>query len=107
MGSKLISVQGEISIIQTIVYFIAAAVPIYLTFIITRYNSRDIHLRNLTIVLAGFLIMQGIYHFVGAVGFSVLAKMILEPLSFGILLLFGVIYLINRSKVKEEVKEVQ
>ena len=103
----MISVQGEISVIQTIVYFIAASVPIYLIFVIKRYNNRDIHLRNLTIVLAGFLIMQGIYHFVGALGFSALAKMILEPLSFGILLLFGVIYLINKSKAKEEVKEVQ
>ena len=104
----MISVQGEVSIIQTTVYFIAAAVPIYLTYIIKRYNNRDIHLRNLTIVLAAFLIMQGIYHFVGALGFNVLAKMILEPLSFGILLLFGVIYLFNRSRIKRgEIKEAR
>ena len=38
------------------------------------------------------------YHFAGALGFSLLAKAILEPLSFGILLFFGIIYLINRSK---------
>jgi len=53
------------------------------------------------------VIMQCMYHFAGALGFSLLAKAILEPLSFGILLFFGIIYLINRSKGKEEVKELQ
>jgi hypothetical protein len=104
----LISIQSQISIIQTIVYFIAAAVPIYLTFIINRYNNRNNQLRNLTIALAAFVIMQGIYHSAGALGYNLLAKGILEPLSFGTLLFFGVIYLINRSKAKgQEVKEVQ
>ena len=69
-----------------------------------KYDTTNNHLRNLTIVLAVFVIMQGIYHLVGALGFGLLAKGLLEPLSFGILLLFGIIYLINRSKAKE-VKE--
>ncbi len=81
--------------------------PIYLNFIIKKYNNRNNHFRYLSIVLAGFVIMQGMYHFAGALGFSLLAKAILEPLSFGILLFFGIIYLINRSKGKEEVKELQ
>ena len=88
-------------------YFIAPPVPIYLTFIIKKYNNRNNHFRYLTMVLAAFVIIQGIYHFAGALGFSLLAKAILEPLSFGILLFFGIIYLINRSKGKEEVKELQ
>ena len=66
-------------------YFIAAAVPIYLNLIIKNYNNRNNHLRYLSIVLAGFVTMQGMYHFAGALGFSLLAKAILEPLSFGIL----------------------
>jgi hypothetical protein len=104
----MISIQTQISIIQAIVYFIAAAVPIYLSFIIKKYNNRNNAFRNLTMVLAAFVIIQGIYHSAGALGFSLLAKGILEPLSFAILLFFGVIYLINRSKAKEEeVKEVQ
>jgi len=56
--------------------------------------------------LAAFVIIQGIYHSAGALGYNLLAKGILEPLSFGILLFFGIIYLINRSKAKK-VKEVQ
>lgn len=59
-------------------------------------------------VLAAFVIIQGIYHSAGALGFSLFAKGILEPLSLAVLLFFGVIYLINRLKAKEEdVKEVQ
>ena len=87
-------------------YFIAAAVPIYLLFIIKKYNNRNNHFRNLTMALAAFVIIQGIYHSAGALGYNLLAKEILEPLSFGILLFFGIIYLINRSNTKK-VKEVQ
>ena len=86
-------------------YFIAAAVPTYLTLIINKYNNSGKNpLRNLTIVLAVFIIMQGLYHFAGALGFKVLAKGILEPMSFGILVFFGVIYLISKTKNKEEIK---
>jgi len=88
------------------VYFIAAAVPIYLIFIIKKYNNRNNHFRNLIMALAAFVIIQGIYHSAAALGYNLLAKGILEPLSFGILLFFGIIYLINRSNAKK-VKEVQ
>ena len=98
-------IQTQISIIQAIVYFVAAAVPIYLISTLNRpgnsYNNNNNHFRNLLIVLAGFIIVQGIYHFVGAVGFNQLAKGILEPISFVILLLFGITYFVtNRSKAK-------
>jgi preprotein translocase subunit YajC len=47
--------------------------------------------------------VQGIYHFVGAVGFNQLAKGILEPISFIILLIFGIIYFVaSRSQSKKE-----
>jgi hypothetical protein len=86
------------------VYFIAAAVPIYLPFIIKKYNNSNnnsnTHFQYLTIILAAFVITQGIYHSAGALGFSLLAKGILEPLSFGILLLFGALYLITKTRTK-------
>jgi hypothetical protein len=87
------------------VYFIAAAVPIYLTFIIKKYNNNNIsntHFQYLTIILAVFVIIQGIYHSAGALCFSLLAKGILEPLSFGILIFFGSIYLISKTRAKAE-----
>jgi hypothetical protein len=102
----LISTSTEIQITQSIVYFIAAAIPIYLTQILrngnNHKNNNTKYLKLLTTVLTGFVLMQGFYHIVGALGFTFLAKGILEPLSFGILLFFGIIYLINRSKMKEE-----
>jgi hypothetical protein len=101
-------IQTQISIIQAIVYFVAAAVPIYLFFILKRpdnsYNNH--HFQNLLIVLAGFVLVHGIYHFVGAVGFNMLAKGILEPISFVILLLFGIIYFVTNGSIvkKRDVK---
>ena len=98
----MISLQSEIPAIQAIVYFISAVVPIYFTLILKKYNNRNNHFQNLTIVLAAFVIMQGIYHSAGALGFSLLAKGILEPLSFGILIFFGSIYLISKTSAKAE-----
>jgi uncharacterized membrane protein YfcA len=69
-----------------------------------KYRNRNKNFRNLLIVLAVFVIMQGIYHAVGALGFSLLAKGILEPLSFGILILFAVFYLNSKRRTKNEEK---
>jgi hypothetical protein len=99
----LISIQTEILVTQSIIYFIAAAIPIYLIFIVKKkIDNDDNRFNRLTIVLAGFVIMQGIYHFAGALGFSLLAKGILEPLSFGILIFFGVLYIISKTSAKNE-----
>jgi hypothetical protein len=110
----LISIPTEIQITQSLVYFIAAAIPIYLTRILKKRtdgnnnnnNNNNKHFKVLTIILAGFVLMQAIYHAIGALGFSLLAKGVLEPLSFVILLFFGVIYLVSkiRTKSEEEVK---
>ena len=111
----MISIPTEIQITQSIVYFIAAAIPIYLTRILKKRtdgnnnnnnNNNNKHFKVLTIILAGFVLMQAIYHVIGALGFSLLSKGILEPLSFVILLFFGVIYLVSkiRTKSEEEVK---
>jgi hypothetical protein len=40
----------------------------------------------------------------GAVGFRLFAKGILKPLSFGMLLFFGVIFIIIKLKAKKEEK---
>jgi hypothetical protein len=109
----LISISTEIQIAQSVVYFIAAAIPIYLTRILKKRtdrnnnnNNNDKYFTMLTIMLAGFVLMQGIYHAIGALGFSLLAKGVLEPLSFVILLFFGIIFLVSKIKTKSE-KEVK
>jgi hypothetical protein len=105
----LILIPTEIQITQSVVYFIAAAIPIYLTGILkkrTDRNNNNKYFVMLTIILAGFVLMQGIYHAVGALGFSLLAKGVLEPLSFVILLFFGLIFLVSKIKTKGK-KEVK
>jgi hypothetical protein len=107
----LIAIQTEIQITQSVIYFISAAIPIYLTCILKKRNvgneddnnnNDSRHFKLLTTILAGFVLMQAFSHIVGALGFNLLSKGILEPLSFGTLLFFGVIYFVNRSKAKME-----
>jgi hypothetical protein len=100
-----ISVQNEILVIQSIIYFVAASIPIYLAFIAkTKMHNSDgnNHFKRLTVVLASFVLMQGIYHVVNYFGYKVLAKGVLEPLSFSILILFGSFYIISRVSTKAE-----
>lgn len=100
-----ISVQNEILVIQSMIYFIAAAIPIYLAFIAkTKMDNchGNNHFKRLTVVLASFVLMQGIYHVVNYFGYKVLAKGVLEPLSFSILILFGSFYIISRVSTKAE-----
>ena len=103
----MISIPTEIQITQSVVYFIAAAIPIYLTHILKKRNDdNNKHFKILTIIFAGFVLMQGIYHAIGALGFSLLAKGVLEPVSFVILFSFGIIFLVSKLRTKSE-KEVK
>ncbi len=90
------------NIIDAIVYLVAAIIPAY--FILKSRNSinNNNNLRKLTIILIGFILLQVIYHIVGALGFRLLAKGFLEPLSIAALLLFGVMYLISTLKIKKQ-----
>jgi|SRR5919197_3888437 hypothetical protein len=89
-------------LIDTIVYLIAAAIPVY--FILKSRKSIDNNnqLLGLTIVLVGFILLQVFYHIAGIVGFRLLAKGFLEPLSMGALLFFGIIYIISIWKTKRQ-----
>lgn len=88
-------------LVDAIVYLVAAAIPVY--FILKSKNSiNNNHLLRLTIVLIGFLLIQVFYHISGIVGFRLLAKGFLEPLSMGALLFFGIIYTISIWKRKRQ-----
>jgi Ca2+/Na+ antiporter len=89
------------NIIDASVYIVAAIIPAY--FILkSRNSSNNNNLRILTIILIGFILMQIFYHIVGSLGFRLLAKGFLEPLSMATLLLFGVMYLITTLKTKNK-----
>jgi ABC-type nickel/cobalt efflux system permease component RcnA len=98
----LISLQTEILVAQSVIYFVAAAVPIYLALIAKRrIMTGDNQFLKLIIALATFVVMQGIYHLVSLLGYRLLAKGILEPLSFGILILFGIFYITSKLGQKQ------
>ena len=93
------------NLIDASVYIVAAIIPAY--FILksrnnSNNNHNNNHLRILTIILIGFILMQIFYHIVGSLGFRLLAKGFLEPLSMAALLFFGVIYLISTWKIKKQ-----
>jgi cytochrome bd-type quinol oxidase subunit 2 len=91
------------NLIDAIVYFIAAIIPAY--FILKSKNSinnNNNDFRKLTMVLVGFILIQVFYHIAAIIGFRLLAKGFLEPLSMAALLFFGVIYLISTWKIKKQ-----
>src|SRR5574339_590497 len=90
------------NLIDAIVYLVAAIIPAY--FILKSRNSinNNNHHTKLTIILIGFILMQVFYHIIGTLGFRLLAKGFLEPLSMVALLLFGVMYLISTFKAKKQ-----
>ena len=91
------------NIIDAIVYLIAAIIPAF--FILKSRNSinnNDNHLRKLTIILIGFILLQVLYHVIGTFGFRLLAKGFLEPLSMAALLLFGIMYILSTLKTKKQ-----
>jgi|SRR3954462_5197264 hypothetical protein len=86
------------NLIDALVYFIAATIPIYFILKLRNTNhSSTKHLTHIIILLLSFILIQGIYHVAGVVGFGLLAKGILEPLSIIALLSFAGIYLLYAS----------
>ncbi len=98
MSSQLM--QSYYHLIDAAAYFIAAAVPIL--FIIRSRKSINNPLRAIAIILAGFVLAQGVYHVVGMLGLTLLSKVILEPLSAAILASAGVAYLLTRKRLLKE-----
>ena len=101
------------NIIDASVYLVAAIIPAY--FLLKSRNSinndhnnnNNNHLKILTIILIGFILMQVFYHIVGSIGFRLLAKGFLEPLSMAALVLFGVMYLIATVRTKNKKQQQQ
>jgi uncharacterized membrane protein len=84
--------QYYYNLIQSIAYFIAAIVPIY--FIIKSRKNKDDRkpFEKISIILVGFVLIQGVYHGLGMFGLKLLSKGFLEPSSIIALLLFSIIF---------------
>jgi len=101
------------NIIDASVYLVAAIIPAYF-FLKSRNsinnvhnNNNNNHLKILTIILIGFILMQVFYHIVGSLGFRILAKGFLEPLSMAVLLMFGIMYFIATVRTKNKKQQQQ
>jgi lipopolysaccharide export LptBFGC system permease protein LptF len=97
-SKKMLQTQHYYNLIDAIVYLIAAIIPAY--FILKSRKSIDNnnnHFRKL-----GFILVQVIYHIAAIIGFRLLAKGFLEPLSMAALLFFGAIYLISTWKIRKQ-----
>jgi Ca2+/Na+ antiporter len=99
----MLQTQYYYNLIDAIVYLVAAIIPAY--FILKsrksiNNNDNNNYFRKLTMVLVGFILIQVFYHIAAIIGFRLLAKGFLEPLSMAALLFFGAIYLISMWKIK-------
>ena len=92
--------QYYYNLIDAIVYLIAAYNSSYFILKSRKSINNDNHFRKLTMVPVGFILMQVIYHIAEIIGFRLLAKGFLEPLSMAALLFLGAIYLISTWKLK-------
>lgn len=77
----------EINFIDALLIFVAAVIPLYLIF------RLEGHLRLLSIVLFAFVIIHAMYHIVAVIGYEDIADNIVQPLSIGVLIVFGLLYL--------------
>ncbi len=82
-----IMIETELNFLSALFIFVAAAIPIYLSF---RLRG---NLKKLTIILSIFTVVHGAYHVAGTFGFDFLAEGILEPMSVAVLIFFGLFYL--------------
>ena len=100
------------NLIKDIVYIAAAIIPFY--FLLksrnasNNNNNNDFNnLRKINLILFVFILLQILYHFVEALGFRLLAKGFLEPLSMAALLFFGIIYIIITLRTKNRQQQQQ
>jgi chromate transport protein ChrA len=75
-------------VISAIAIFSAAIIPIYISIRVRGANK--IRIRTITIILAVFILIHGLYHLVELFGYHRLGEGLLEPLSVVILILFGI-----------------
>ena len=97
----MIQPQYFYNLIQSIAYFIAAIVPIYFIVKSRKNKGGRKSFEIISILLIGFILIQGVYHILGMFGLKLLSKGFLEPLSIIILLLFGLTYFLYTKKERK------
>jgi len=80
-------------LISGILIFVAAVVPIYFS-----VRLKNNFLRLPMAVLSVFALIHGTYHILEVLHYEVAAETVVEPMSYAILIVFGLVYLRIRSK---------
>lgn len=80
-----------------ILIFVAAVVPIYFSF-----RLKNNALRFPMGILSVFTTIHGIYHVLEVLHYEIAAETIVEPLSYAVLIVFGLVYLKTRIDVKRK-----
>ena len=93
------AIENDLDLLSAVLIFFAAIVPIYLSFKLKGDLSK------LTIALAAFIILHGIYHVVRMQGIESMAESVFEPASIIMLIAFGATYIAVSYKKKQEVPE--
>lgn len=94
------AIENELDLLSALMIFFAAIVPIYLSFKLKGDLSK------LTIALAAFIILHGIYHVVRMQGIESMAESVFEPASVIVLIAFGATYIgVTYKKKMQEATE--
>ena len=80
-------------LVSGILIFVAAIVPIYFSI-----RLKNNFLRLPMVVLSVFAMIHGTYHILEVLHYEIAAETVVEPLSYVVLIVFGLIYLRIRSK---------
>lgn len=91
-----VAIENELDLLSAVMIFFAAIVPAYLSF---RLKG---DLSKLTIALAAFIVLHGVYHVVRMQGIESMAESVFEPASVIVLIAFGATYLAVSYKKKQE-----
>ena len=82
-------------LVSGILIFIAVIVPIYFSIRLKNNN-----LRLPMVVLSVFALIHGSYHILEVLHYEMIAETIMEPPSYAVLIIFGLMYLKTRMNVK-------
>ena len=87
MNNNPVAIESELDFVSAVLIFFAAVIPAYLSLKLKG------EIRKLTIALATFAVLHGIYHIVRMQGMESMAESVFEPASIVVLIAFGATYI--------------
>jgi len=91
-----LAIESWLDLISAVMIFFAAIIPAYLSLKLKG------NIRKVTITLAAFIVMHGIYHVVRMQGIESIADSVFEPASIIVLIAFGLTYLAVSYKKEKQ-----